>query len=68
MCLTELEGPLILGWLSVPSTPERAVTAGRWTAHDRQFIGFTGLNPMPDDVPGAGGMEVGWPHWTNRSL
>ncbi|HEX4061560.1 MAG TPA: GNAT family N-acetyltransferase [Streptosporangiaceae bacterium] len=24
------------------------------------FIGFTGLNPMPDDVPGAGGMEVGW--------
>jgi RimJ/RimL family protein N-acetyltransferase len=25
-----------------------------------QFIGFTGLNPMPGDVPGAGGMEVGW--------
>jgi RimJ/RimL family protein N-acetyltransferase len=25
-----------------------------------QFIGFTGLNPMPPDVPGAGGMEVGW--------
>jgi RimJ/RimL family protein N-acetyltransferase len=25
-----------------------------------RFIGFTGLNPMPDDVPGAGGMEVGW--------
>jgi RimJ/RimL family protein N-acetyltransferase len=25
-----------------------------------QFIGFTGLNPMPDDVPGAGGVEVGW--------
>jgi RimJ/RimL family protein N-acetyltransferase len=24
------------------------------------FIGFTGLNPMPDDVPGAGGTEVGW--------
>jgi RimJ/RimL family protein N-acetyltransferase len=24
------------------------------------FIGFTGLNPMPDGVPGAGGMEVGW--------
>src|SRR4051794_39207630 len=23
------------------------------------FIGFTGLNPMPDGVPGAGGMEVG---------
>ncbi len=25
-----------------------------------QFIGYTGLNPMPDDVPGAGGMEIGW--------
>jgi RimJ/RimL family protein N-acetyltransferase len=25
-----------------------------------QFIGFTGLSPMPDDVPGAGGVEVGW--------
>jgi RimJ/RimL family protein N-acetyltransferase len=25
-----------------------------------EFIGFTGLNPMPEDVPGAGGMEVGW--------
>lgn len=24
------------------------------------FIGFTGLNPMPDGVPGAGGYEVGW--------
>ncbi len=23
------------------------------------FVGFTGLNPMPDDVPGAGGWEVG---------
>jgi len=25
-----------------------------------EFIGFTGLNPMPDNVPGAGGLEVGW--------
>ncbi len=25
-----------------------------------EFIGFTGLQPMPDGVPGAGGMEVGW--------
>jgi RimJ/RimL family protein N-acetyltransferase len=25
-----------------------------------EFLGFTGLNPMPDGVPGAGGMEVGW--------
>ncbi len=24
------------------------------------FIGFTGLNPMPDGVPAAGGYEVGW--------
>lgn len=24
------------------------------------FVGFTGLNPMPDGVPGAGGVEVGW--------
>lgn len=25
-----------------------------------EFIGFTGLNPMPNGVPGAGGEEVGW--------
>jgi RimJ/RimL family protein N-acetyltransferase len=25
-----------------------------------EFIGYTGLSPMPDGVPGAGGMEVGW--------
>jgi RimJ/RimL family protein N-acetyltransferase len=25
-----------------------------------EFIGFTGLSPMPDDVPGTGGVEVGW--------
>ncbi len=25
-----------------------------------EFIGFTGLNPLPHDVPGAGGQEVGW--------
>ena len=25
-----------------------------------EFLGFTGLNPMPQGVPGAGGMEVGW--------
>jgi RimJ/RimL family protein N-acetyltransferase len=24
------------------------------------FIGFTGLNPLPAGVPGAGGLEVGW--------
>jgi RimJ/RimL family protein N-acetyltransferase len=27
---------------------------------DGRFIGYTGLNPMPEGVPGAGGMEVGW--------
>ena len=25
-----------------------------------EFIGFTGLNPMPDDVLGRPGVEVGW--------
>jgi RimJ/RimL family protein N-acetyltransferase len=25
-----------------------------------QFIGYTGLSPVPDDMPGAGGMEIGW--------
>ena len=24
------------------------------------FIGFTGLNPLPETVPGGGGVEVGW--------
>jgi RimJ/RimL family protein N-acetyltransferase len=25
-----------------------------------EFVGYTGLNPLPDGVPGVGGMEVGW--------
>lgn len=36
---------------------------GLWAlelASSAEFIGFTGLNPMPAGVPGAGGMEVGW--------
>lgn len=36
---------------------------GLWAleiAETGEFIGFTGLNPMPDNVPGAGGMEIGW--------
>jgi RimJ/RimL family protein N-acetyltransferase len=36
---------------------------GLWALEIRetgQFIGFTGLNPMPDGVPGEGGVEVGW--------
>lgn len=36
---------------------------GLWAlevAETGEFIGFTGLNPMPAGIPGAGGMEVGW--------
>jgi RimJ/RimL family protein N-acetyltransferase len=36
---------------------------GLWVlelAETGEFLGFTGLNPMPEGVPGAGGMEVGW--------
>jgi len=36
---------------------------GLWALEVREtgrFIGFTGLAPMPDDVPGAGGTEIGW--------
>jgi RimJ/RimL family protein N-acetyltransferase len=25
-----------------------------------EFIGYTGLSSLPDGVPGAGGMEIGW--------
>jgi RimJ/RimL family protein N-acetyltransferase len=36
---------------------------GLWAlevADSGEFIGYTGLNPMPEGVPGAGGMEIGW--------
>ncbi|HXZ64431.1 MAG TPA: GNAT family N-acetyltransferase [Streptosporangiaceae bacterium] len=36
---------------------------GMWAlevASTGQFIGFTGLNQLPEGVPGAGGMEIGW--------
>jgi RimJ/RimL family protein N-acetyltransferase len=36
---------------------------GLWAlelAETGEFLGYTGLNPMPDGVPGAGGMEIGW--------
>ena len=43
---------------------------GLWAlelAESGEFLGYTGLNPMPDGVPGAGGMEIGWRldkrHW-----
>ncbi len=44
------------------AAPELASTglASTGLASTGEFIGFTGLNPMPDGVPGAGGMEVGW--------
>ena len=36
---------------------------GLWAleiADTGQFIGFAGLNPIPDGVPGSGGTEIGW--------
>jgi len=36
---------------------------GLWALEEAatgRLLGFTGLNPMPPGVPGAGGMEVGW--------
>lgn len=36
---------------------------GLWAlevAGSGEFIGFTGLHPMPDGTPGAGDMEIGW--------
>ena len=40
--------------------PDHAELAGPDPASTGEFIGFTGLNPMPPGVPGAGGLEVGW--------
>jgi RimJ/RimL family protein N-acetyltransferase len=40
-----------------------ALGYGLWALERKdtgEFIGFTGLSPMPDDVPGAGGVEIGW--------
>jgi RimJ/RimL family protein N-acetyltransferase len=43
---------------------------GLWAVERRdtgEFIGFTGLNPLTDDMPPAPGVEIGWrlayPHW-----
>jgi len=43
---------------------------GLWAVERKdtaEFIGFTGLAPMPAGIPGEGGVEVGWrlarPHW-----
>ena len=45
-----------------PASTDPASTepAGTEPASTGEFIGFTGLNPMPPGVPGAGGLEVGW--------
>ena len=50
-----------------PASPEPADTepastepASTEPASTGEFIGFTGLNPMPPGVPGAGGLEGGW--------
>jgi RimJ/RimL family protein N-acetyltransferase len=47
-----------------------AAGRGRWALERRdtgEFIGFTGLGPMPTGVPGSGGLEIGWriarAHW-----
>ncbi len=58
---TELAGPDPAG--PEPVGPEPASTEPRQhpeLASTGEFIGFTGLNPMPPGVPGAGGLEVGW--------
>jgi RimJ/RimL family protein N-acetyltransferase len=43
---------------------------GLWAVEaDGEFIGFTGLNPVPDALPIAPAMEIGWrlarAHWGN---
>ena len=45
-----------------PASPDLASPdpASTELASMGEFIGFTGLNPMPPGVPGAGGLEVGW--------
>lgn len=39
-----------------PATRRRRVAGLIWG----EFIGFTGLNALPEGVPGAGEQEVGW--------
>lgn len=67
------------GTLTAPESDALAVRAdamfeqhghGLWAVERRdtaEFIGFTGLAPMPTGVPGEGGVEVGWrlgkQHW-----
>jgi RimJ/RimL family protein N-acetyltransferase len=44
----------------VGTDPASTELASTEPASTGEFIGFTGLNPMPPGVPGAGGLEVGW--------
>jgi RimJ/RimL family protein N-acetyltransferase len=55
-------GPASTGPATETAATETASTglASTGLASTGGFIGFTGLNPMPAGVPGAGGMEVGW--------
>lgn len=61
--------PAVLDRAASDVTVERMETLferqgfGLWAlelADTGEFLGFTGLNPMPDGVPGTGGMEIGW--------
>ena len=53
------EKPLSVPPLEAVATPFHGFP-GPEPASAGGFIGFTGLNPMPPGVPGAGGLEVGW--------
>ena len=57
---TELAGTELAGTELAGTELAGTELAGTELASTGEFIGFTGLNPMPDGVPGAGGMEVGW--------
>ena len=50
-------------WVDVIEERFQSQGFGLWALQRRDggdFIGFTGLNPLPAGVPGAGQMEIGW--------
>jgi RimJ/RimL family protein N-acetyltransferase len=57
---TELAGTELAGTELASTELAGTELAGTEPASTGEFIGFTGLNPMPPGVPGAGGLEVGW--------
>jgi RimJ/RimL family protein N-acetyltransferase len=57
---TEPAGTEPAGTEPAGTEPAGTEPAGTEPAGTGEFIGFTGLNPMPPGVPGAGGLEVGW--------